>query len=505
MVHNGEISLGEVKRILRRYWWILPTTTLLVASVALGVSEFLPQKFTSSTVVLVEPPTVSKEVVPALMTEDLYHRLASMKEQILSRSRLQPIIEKLNLYAEDRGKKHMEDLVDRLRKAIDVSLMEPMVGSVDRQPPGFHVNVTFNDPAIAQQICTEISSMFMEQNAVSRIDQANDTSKFLTKEVEDAKAKLDAQDAKLAQFKRQYLGSLPEEQQSNLSLLTALNTQLEAATQALGRAQQDKAFNESLLNQQEATFKATQSGAQSQDSLDQQLTLLQSQLSDLLSKYTPEHPDVIKLKAQIEETKRKITAAADNKSSGAATQAVTHEPPQMQQLRAKIKLDELSIADAVKHQGQIQNQIRQLQGRVQSSPMVEQQLKELTRNYQTASDMYNDLLKRQQNSSMVVHLENTQQSETFRVLDPPSFPMKPSFPKKIMFFGGGAGSGLALGLGILYLLALTDKAMYTERDVELCLKLPVLTLVPTYEPSAVTESRKHKKPPRLGDALAAKP
>src|ERR1700752_3646381 len=98
MLRNGEINLSEIKRILRRYWWILPTTTLAAAGVGFLVATILPKKVTSSTIVLVEPPTGSKEVGPALMTEDLYHRLASMKEQILSRSRLQPIIEKLNLY-----------------------------------------------------------------------------------------------------------------------------------------------------------------------------------------------------------------------------------------------------------------------------------------------------------------------------------------------------------------------------------------------------------------------
>jgi polysaccharide chain length determinant protein (PEP-CTERM system associated) len=479
MLRNGEIDLREIKRVLRRFWWLLPTTTFLGAAIGLALTFVLPKKYTSSTVVLVEPPTVSKEVVPTLVTEDLYHRLASMKEQILSRSRLQPIIEKLDLYSEERGKKHMEDLVDKLRQSIDVSLMEPMAGSMDRQPPGFHVSVTFNDSRIAQQICTEITSMFMEQNAIRRTQQAKVTTQFLTQEVDEAKAKLDEQDAKLAQFKRQYLGSLPEEQQSNLSLLTGLNTQLEASTQALSRAQQDKAFNETLLSQQEATQKAAQSGTQSQESLDQQLTSQQTQLAELLAKYTPEHPDVIKLKAQIEDTKRRITAAAENKPATNANPGTARESPQIQQLRAKIKLDDVSIADAVKHQGQIQEEIRQLQGRVQASPMVEQQLKELTRNYQTASDMYNDLLKRQQNSSMVGELENKQQSETFRVLDPPSLPLTASFPKKIVFLGGGATAGLALGLGILYLLALTDKAMYSERDVELCLKLPVLTMIPS--------------------------
>ncbi len=480
MLRNGEINLREIKRILRRYWWILPTITLVVGALGLVLAIVLPKKYTSSTVVLVEPPSVSKEVVPSLITEDLYHRMASMKEQILSRSRLQPIIEKLSLYPEDRGKKHMEDLVDRLRQSIDVSLMEPMTGSNDHQPPGFHVSVTFNDSRTAQQICTEITSMFLEQNAERRIGQVKVTTQFLTQEVEEAKTKLDEQDAKLAQFKRQYLGSLPEEQQSNLSLLAGLNTQLEVANQALSRAQQDKAFNETLLNQQEATFKASQAGAQSQDALELQLTALQTKLTELLAKYTPEHPDVIKLKTEIEETKRRM-AAGDNKPSSGPTQAGIHEPPQIQQLRAKIRLDDMSIADSVKHQAQIQVEIRQLQARLQASPMVEQQFKELTRNYQTASDMYNDLLKRQQNSSMAGELENKQQSETFRILDSPSLPQTPSFPKKIVFLGGGGGAGLTLGLGILYLLALTDKAMYSERDVELCLKLPVLTLVPNLE------------------------
>jgi polysaccharide chain length determinant protein (PEP-CTERM system associated) len=505
MLRNGEIDLREIKRVLRRFWWILPTTTILAGAIALAVTYVVPKKYTSSTVVLVEPPTVSKEVVPTLVTEDLYHRLASMKEQILSRSRLQPIIEKLNLYADERDKKHMEDLVDKLRQSTDVSLMEPMAGSMDRQPPGFHVSVTFNDSRVAQQICTEITSMFMEQNATRRTQQANVTTQFLTQEVDEAKAKLDEQDAKLAQFKRQYLGSLPEEQQSNLSLLTGLNTQLEAATQGLSRAQQDKAFNETLLSQQEATLRAAQTGAQSQDTLEQQLIALQAQLADLLAKYTPEHPDVIKLKSQVEDTKRRMAAGAENKPATSANSATTRESPQIQQLRAKIRLDDVSIADAVKHQAQIQDQIRQLQGRVQASPMVEQQLKELTRNYQTASDMYNDLLKRQQNSSMVGELESKQQSETFRVLDPPSLPVNPSFPKKIVFLGGGGAAGLSLGLGILYLVALTDKAMYTERDVELCLKLPVLTMIPSEDMAMSTVTGHHKKALNLGGALPTKP
>lgn len=484
MMRNGDISAAEIKRILRRYWWILPTAMLLAGALGFLATLVLPKKYTSATMVLVEPPAVSPDVVPTVVNEDLYRHLASMQEQILSRSRLQSIIQKFNLYSEGRNSAHMEDLVERLKKSIDVELIQPMPGSVNRQPPGFHVSVTVSDPHLAQQICTEITSMFMEQNATSRMTQVQNTTDFLTQQLDEAKANLNQQDAKLAQFKRQFLGSLPEEQQSNLSLLTGMNSQLEATIQSLSRAQQDKTFNESLLAQQEVTWKAQLSGVQSTDTLQQQLEALQDQLTALLAKYTPEHPDVVKTRTQIEEIKKRMAASQSGKGSGTAVQSTAHEPPQMQQLRAKVKQDDQSISDLTKHQAQIQEQIRTLQTHVQASPMVEQQLKELTRNYQTALDNYNDLLKKQQKSAMAGDLEHQQQSETFRVLDPPSLPVSPSFPKKIVFVGGGLGAGFALALGIMYLLAISDKAMYTERDIETCLKLPVLTMVPGFDVSA---------------------
>ena len=154
---------------------------------------------------------------------------------------------------------------------------------------------------------------------------------------------------------------------------------------------------------------------------------------------------------------------------------------QVQQLRAKLRQDELSIADLSRRQTQIQEQIVQLQGRLQASPVVEQQLKEITRNYQTAQDFYNDILKKREQSAMATDLEHQQESEQFRVLDPPSLPDRPSFPKKGYFAGGGLGIGLVISLGILYLIALLDKSMHTQRDAEVCLNLPVLAMIPVLE------------------------
>ena len=450
-------------------------TAAVIGGAGFLATLVMPKKFVSSTVVLVEQPTVPTDIVKPVVNDDLNHRLSSMSEQVLSRTRLQPIIEKLNLYPGERAETNKEDLVERLRKAIDVQLMQPMSGSENRQPPGFHVSVTFGDPHLAQQICTEITSMFMEQNVKRREQQSVATTDFLSQQLNEAKTKLDEQDSKLAEFKRRNIGSLPEEEQTNLSLLNGLNSQLDATTQSISRAQQEKVATETLLSSQESIWKATQTGQQNPETQEQQLAALQDQLSILLSKYTPEHPDVIKIKTQIEDMKKRIDA--DPGSKAAPPPASQHEPPQLQQLRAKLKQDELSIVDLTKRQNQVQEQIRTLQARVQASPMVEQQFKELTRNYQTALDIYNELLKKRENSAIATDLEHQQESETFRVLDPPSLPESPSFPKPLVFIGGGLGGGLALGLGVMYLLALTDKAMYTERDVEACLKLPVLAIV----------------------------
>ena len=481
MVRNGEISLADVKRILRRYWWIPVATTVLFGVVGLIATYVLPKKYTSTTIVLVEQPTVPSDIVKPIVSDDLNHRMASMQEQILSRSRLQPIVEKFNLYPDQRGKAHMDDLIEQLRKSIEVELIQPTPGSVNRQPPGFHVSVTFDNPQQAQQICREVSSMFFEQNVKSREEKVKGTTDFLSQELAEAKTKLDEQDAKLAEFKRRNLGTLPEEEQTNLSLLTAMNTQLEAVTQALSRAQQDKVSTETMLNLQESNWKASVGGSQNPDTEEARLEQLQDQLAGLLAKYTPEYPDVVKVKAQIEDLKRKLDQDPSLKTQTASKQANPHEPPQIQQLRVKAKQDDMAIADLAKSQSQIQTQIRVLQGRVQATPMVEEQFKELTRNYQTASEFYNNLLKNRDNAAMATDLEHQQEGETFHVLDAPSLPSSPSFPKKIIFVGGGLGAGLALALGILYLLAMSDKTMYTERDVETCLKMPVLTMVPAFE------------------------
>ncbi len=480
-----ELTPADYITILRRRWVLILTLMVIGPPLAYGVAKILPAKYKSQTLVLVQPPTVSSKIVEPVNTTDASERLASMKQQILSRTRLEPIIRQFGLYSNDINRVSMDALVERLQDAVEVTPVQPMAETQVNNLPGFFVNVTLSDPRLAQQVCTAITSMFIEENL--RVSQQNSetTTNFLSQQVGQAKQNLDDQDSKLAAFKSRYLNALPDEEQTNLNLLTGLTSQLDAATQALARAQQDKSFAESLLTQQIGSWQASQNGTgASPNTLEDQLAALQTQLTSLQAKYTDDYPDVIKTKNDIALVRKKIAEEGSEKMTAdpAKVRAGMVEPAQITQLRAQVHSYDQVIAEKSKEEESLKEQIKLYEDRIQSSPVVEEQYKELTRGYQTAQDSFDDLLKKENDAKMAQQLQQEQAGEQFSVLDPANLPTKPSFPNRPLFAAGGLAGGLGLGLGLAFFLEMRDSSLRSERDVEFALRLPVLAVVPSIEP-----------------------
>jgi polysaccharide chain length determinant protein (PEP-CTERM system associated) len=480
-----QLTPADYIAMLRRRWVLITALTIIGGPLAYGVSKFLPTKYTSKTLVLIEQPTVPKDFIRPVVTEDISQRLASMQQQILSRTRLEPIIAQFGLYPADIKTVPMEDLVGRLQKAIDVTAIRPME-ETSSNLPGFNVTVTLDNPRTAQNVCTAITSMFIEENIKLRQQHSEDTTEFLAQQLTDAKKRLDDQDEKVRAFKSRYLGSLPDQEQTNLNILTGLTSRLDAATQALGRAQQDKSFAESNLNQAVDAWQAAQNGHNPQ-TLEQQLTLLQTQLAELETRYTDSHPDVVRTKNDIAALKQKIAdqgqTASDTPVPGKGTKS-TLEPDGIQRLRGQIHNLDQMIAEETREQEDVKRQIKEYQGRVQSSPAVEQEYTELTRGYQTALLSYNELQKNRDQAAMATELERRQEGEQFAILDPANLPDRPSFPNRLLFALGGFGGGLALGLGLAFFLEMQDTSIRNERDVEAALRLPVIAVLPAIGPLA---------------------
>jgi len=477
-----EWTARDYMTLLRRWWVLIIALGVVGLLLGYGISRFLPNRYESQSKILVQQPTVSSNVVAPVLSEDLNERLVTMKQQVLSRASLEPLIRQSGLYPEDINRVSMDSLVARLQKSIDVTAIRPIDDNDQSKVLGFSVTVDWDNARTAQDVCAAVTSMFIQENIRRREQNSQDTNQFLAQQLTDAKAKLDEQGSKLADFEARHIGFSPDAPQQNFEILTGLYSQLDATTQAITRAQLDKNLTQSTLTQQIATRQASQTG-KNPETFEEELAALQTQLASLQARYTDSYPDVVKTKLQIEALKKKIAESqAQDKDldvDGAGKGAM--EPLQFIQLRAQIRADNQLITEKTKEQERIQEQIRVAEARVQATPQVEEQYEQLTRGHQMALEFYNDLLKKRDQSAMATDLERRQQGEQLTLLEPADLPSEPSYPNRVLFAFGGFGAGVGLGFGLAFLLELRDTSLRTERDVESTLRLPVLAMVPSIQ------------------------
>jgi polysaccharide chain length determinant protein (PEP-CTERM system associated) len=487
MMENRELTMDDYLAMLRRRIKVILLPALLAPLAGFLVSYFFAAKYTSQSLVLVEAQKVPQGIVEPMVTEDLAERVALLQQQILSQSRLQPMLERTGLA---KPGKNLDDVIERIRLNMTV---EPVITTLSeigtggkKKPgqgsavPGFYVNYTASTPGEAQRMCNELTSLVLEENLRSREEVARGTTEFLSRQVEDTKRNLDELDTKLAEFKKQYMGQLPGDEENNLKILMGLNSQLDANTQNLNRATQDKTYTESLLAQQLSAWKSSQSASNPQ-TLQQQLSQLQTQLNDLQARYTDDHPDVIKTKADIALVKKRLGEVNDVSGKGTDTSTEKQsasEPPEIRQLRLQLHQYEDLIGQFTRDQKKLTQEISVYQGRVALSPAIEEQYKQLARDYDNTQKVFQDLLADKSKSDIALKMEQQQRGEQMRLLNPASPPDSPSFPNRLLFAGGGLGAGLGIGAALALWLELRDKSIRTQADAEDALDLPMLVAVP---------------------------
>jgi len=443
---------------------------------------------------LVERQQVPHNFVEPVITDDLNARVANLEEQTLSRTRLQPLIERYGLFKKEAARVSMDDLVLLLQKAILLTPVEPVVRPNEPTISGFSLSVTLEDPRIAQQVCADLSSMFIDEDIRQRQRSAEGTTSFLQARLDDAKRKLDEQDGILANFERKYMGMLPDETTTNLGMLGTLNTQLQAVTDNLNRATQDKAYLDTLLAQQVKDWKhslETESAghlpSEGPDPRLAQLAKLQFELTSLQARYKDQYPEVVKVKAEIADLKKQISATADASSDKGSQQNVSSlaEPPEIQKLRGQLRSLEETVKIGTQEQQQLKAGIQAYESRLELSPAIEEEYKKITRDHEAAVKFYNDLLAKRDQSEMATELERRQEGEQLRVMDPASLPAEPSFPKLTVICGGGFGGGLALGLALALGLGSIDKRIRTVHDVQFYMGATAFALIPAIEIPAI--------------------
>src|SRR5580692_8566602 len=331
MLGHRALTLQDYTTILKRRWWIIAIPAIIFPIVGYGITFLVQPQYVSQTLVLVEQQKVPDTYVKPVVTEDLNGRLATMREQILSRSRLQPIIERFNLFA--NSKMSMDDRIDLTRKNIGIAPIQSEIARTNGLP-GFYISFKASDPRTAQLVCGEIQSLFVSENLSDRAASAAGTTDFLKGQLADAKAKLDEQDEKMRKFQQTYVGKLPGAEASNIKMLTTLNTQLDATTQAIARLEQNRQYAESMMTiQQQNQAQQIEHGGVGPQAQQVELQQLLAQEADLTSRYTDDYPDVRAVKSKIADLRQKIAQAPPPSPAPVSTTPKATDSVSAQQFR----------------------------------------------------------------------------------------------------------------------------------------------------------------------------
>jgi polysaccharide chain length determinant protein (PEP-CTERM system associated) len=493
--------LGIVRR--RHMQFLIPLALGFLA--VWGASWVLPSRYRSGTLILVEQPTMPKDYVTPNVNDDLQDRLRSITQQILSRTRLLHISDQLNLYADAHGHLSPDDKVERMRKDIEIEL----VRDTENRVSAFNVYYSSHDPHVAQQVTSELTNLFISENLEVRQQQSEDTTKFLEGQLETARKTLSDQEEKIREFKGQHVGELPAQVASNLQILAGMQSQLQTEEDALNTAKQQRVYLETLVNQ----YRSLQGSPKSESgatvglpAIDEELDKLRAQLADLSSHYTDRHPDVRKVKEQIAKTEKmrgQIVAGLKAKSSASqadpATAAAAPDVADtrdasspMVQLQGQVQANRVEISNRERSVAELQAKVTDYQARLNQEPVREQQLSDLTRGYDQSKANYDELLKKKNESAMATSMELLQQGERFRIVDPPSLPVKPDFPNRLKFCVIGLGIGLALGAVVAGAFEMLDDRIYDEKELQKLLPVPVISEIPALTAAADEHSERRR-------------
>jgi len=522
MLPGKKFSPDDIVKILWRRKWLIAIPPLVLGFVALIVSRSIDDLYESDTLIQVVPQRVPDRFVPSAVNTDIEDRLKAIKQQILSRTRLEQMIVDLNLYPAFRNKRPMEDIVEIMRNAVEVELAARPGRRAEEQIDSFKVKFTYRDPKVCADVVTRLAQWFVDENSRMRASQADTTNQFLETQLADARTRLEAQEKKLEEFRQRHAGSLPTEQQTNLQAIQTTQLQLQNQVESIARDKDRKLMLERLYNDAVNDLRTLQltpppnTGAQGPTGAEslpagassrQRLEAARADLARLEMRLKPEHPDVIRAKRIIAELEAKVAAEPATPTSTQTT-AVGRTPDEQQRrervqnMKAEIESLDRQIRFKEAEEGRLRGEIANFQGRLAAVPAVESEFTALNRDYQTINDTYKALLTKSEESKVSKNLEARQIGEQFRVLDAPRVPDRPIGARRIQVNAGGLAAGLILGIGLAGLLEFLDSTFRSEADVVSALALPVLATVP-YVPTPADLTRAKSQTALTAMAAAA--
>src|SRR5437870_86463 len=503
-------KLSEYLSIARKRKWIILLPTIAIGLAISYVLFRLPDLYESVTLIVVKPSTLPNSVVPTITEETLTRELTSISQVVTSRSSLQPLMEKYDLYKEERRRgEPMELINDQMRKQIKVEV------NTSRNDITNAFNITYRgrDPKATQAVAAELASKYVDEQTKGTVNAGTSAKQFIEEQVRQAKEELDTIDTQRLSYLQKNMNNLPSQSQALVGRLTALHEEQKALIAELGRlrdlgaayrsqlADLTKSYDQEIAMAAENTTdpKTTMAWAE----LVRRRSELEADLQNLLTQYKEKHPDVVGKKSQLEAVKREqdqMIADWKTRIEERKQKLVQLTDPRILTLRTQISMIDGDMDRQRKLLNETNAQIADLDGRINAIPNAEVGLEAIDREYQTKKLNYDNLLAQQQKIVVGADAAKDQQGGGISVVDPANLPEHPVAPKRFLLTIAGFGAGLVLGL--LLAMIFESRRLFTiqtTEDAKHYTGLPVLAAIP----ELMTAAEARAVPRRQKFAMAA--
>ncbi|MCI0410107.1 MAG: hypothetical protein L0191_16380 [Acidobacteria bacterium] len=477
----------------RRKWLAI---LLFAAPVSAVVSlvTFLPNIYRSTATVLVERQQVPETFVRATVTSGLETRLHTISQEILSRSRLEGLITRFGLYPDLREQTSPEAVIERMRRDIKLDLKAVAAEGRGGATIAFSLSYLGSDPQTVALVTNTLASFYIEENLKVRERQAAGTAEFLRVQLQEVKQRLDEQERRVSEFKKRYIGELPQQMQANLATLEGLNVQLRLNSDNQIRAMDRR----EALAKQLAEADSFGSGG-GPDATAARIARLSQELTQLRTLFSDKYPDVIRLKAEIAALESQL---AEKKLDGKQEENTPGFPtsPYVLQIKQGRSEVEAEIKGLKREEQRLRDAIATYQRRVEGTPQREQEFQEMSRDYETTTQLYRSLLTRYEEAQIAESMEQRQKGEQFRILDPAIASQQPAAPDRIRLILMGFLLSLGLAAGAVMLAEQLDTSFHTVDDLRTFATVPVLVSIPKIVTGADVSRRRWRF--RLAAAVA---
>lgn len=450
--------------VWHRRKWLMLVVFAASLTVAVAVVRSLPDIYQSTATVLIEHQKIAERFVGSSVTGELETRLHTLSQEILSRSRMRDLIARLGLYPELRGVASPDMVAERMRRDITLEFKEVRESAGREATIAFDISYRGRDPDTVARVTNALAALFVEENARIRERQTTGTTQFLRHQMDEAKRNLDQQEQRVKGFKVRYGGELPERQLANAAAIERLTTRL--------RMNMDAQFR-TIERRDDLLSRPTEPRAvvDSPDPALARLRKLREDLADLRQRLTDEHPDIVRLKAQIADLERQLAAASPTVRTGPADPSARQRAETLTRLETELRAlrsEEESLRAA----------IAAYERQVEGAPQRAQELDQLTAGYESAKERYQVLLTRYEEARLAERLEEGQQGEQFRILDPALSPTGPVAPNRMTLLVLGLMFSIGSALGLAMLAEARDTSFHTVHDLRAFTSVPVLVSIP---------------------------